>query len=198
MKKEEVVAIFRKTEALLEGHFQLTSGLHSNQYFQCAKVLQYPQYCELLCGDIAAQFSPGSVDVVIAPAMGGIVVAQEVGRQLRARTLFTERKDGAMQLRRGFTIRPGERVLVCEDVVTTGGSVNEVIAIVTGCGGKVVGTGYIVDRSGGRVKFPMESGGKQYAVLHMDVVTYKPEECPLCKAGSTPVKPGSRANNAIQ
>jgi orotate phosphoribosyltransferase len=196
MKKEDVLSIFKETGALLEGHFQLTSGLHSNQYFQCAKVLQYPKYCELLCGDIAAQFPSGTVDVVIAPAMGGIVVAQEVGRQLRARTLFAERKDGAMQLRRGFTIRNGERVLVCEDVVTTGGSVNEVIGIVTGCGGKVVGTGYIVDRSGGRVTFPMEPGGKQYAVLHMNVVTYKPEECPLCIAGSTPVKPGSRGNNA--
>ncbi len=198
MKKDDVLAIFKETGALLEGHFQLTSGLHSNQYFQCAKVLQYPEHCELLCGDIAAQFSPGSVDVVIAPAMGGIVVAQEVGRQLRARTLFAERKDGTMQLRRGFTIGNGERVLVCEDVVTTGGSVNEVINIVTGCGGKVVGTGYIVDRSGGRVTFPMGDGGKQYAVLHMDVVTYKPEECPLCKAGSTPVKPGSRGNNAAK
>jgi orotate phosphoribosyltransferase len=196
MKKEDVLSIFKETGALLEGHFQLTSGLHSNQYFQCAKVLQYPKYCELLCGDIAAQFPSGTVDVVIAPAMGGIVVAQEVGRQLRARTLFAERKDGAMQLRRGFTIRNGERVLVCEDVVTTGGSVNEVIGFVTGCGGKVVGTGYIVDRSGGRVTFPMEPGGKQYAVLHMNVVTYKPEECPLCIAGSTPVKPGSRGNNA--
>lgn len=103
-----------------------------------------------------------------------------------------------MQLRRGFTIRGGERVVVCEDVVTTGGSVNEVIAIVTGCGGRVVGTGYIVDRSGGRVIFPMDAGGKQYAVLHMDVVTYTPEECPLCKAGTTPVKPGSRGNNAAQ
>jgi orotate phosphoribosyltransferase len=198
MKKEDVLAIFKETGALLEGHFQLTSGLHSNQYFQCAKVLQYPQYCELLCGDIAAQFPPGAVDVVVAPAMGGIVVAQEVGRQLRARTLFAERKDGVMQLRRGFTISPGERVLVCEDVVTTGGSVNEVINIVTGAGGKVVGTGYIVDRSGGRVAFPMEPGGKQYAVLHMDIVTYKPEACPLCKAGSAPVKPGSRGNNAAQ
>lgn len=198
MKKDEVLAVFKETGALLEGHFQLTSGLHSNQYFQCAKVLQYPKYCELLCGDIAAQFPSGSVDVVIAPAMGGIVVAQEVGRQLRARTLFAERKDGVMQLRRGFTIHTGERVLVCEDVVTTGGSVNEVIGIVAGCGGTVVGTGYIVDRSGGRVEFAMEPGGKQYAVLHMDVVTYKPEECPLCKAGSKPVKPGSRGNNAAQ
>jgi orotate phosphoribosyltransferase len=198
MKTEEVLAIFKETGALLEGHFQLTSGLHSNQYFQCAKVLQYPRYCELLCGDIAAQFSPGTVDVVVAPAMGGIVVAQEVGRQLRARTLFAERKDGAMQLRRGFTISQGEKVLVCEDVVTTGGSVNEVIEIVTRSGGKVVGTGYIVDRSGRRVTFPMESGGKQYAVLYMDVVTYKPEECPLCKSGSTPVKPGSRVNKTAQ
>jgi orotate phosphoribosyltransferase len=198
MKNEEVLAVFKETGALLEGHFQLTSGFHSNQYFQCAMVLQYPRHCEMLCGDIAAQFAGAGIDVVIAPAMGGIVVAQEVGRQLRARTLFTERKDGVMQLRRGFTIRPGERVLVCEDVVTTGGSVNEVIAIVTGCGGKVVGTGYIVDRSGGTVRFPMEPEGKQHAVLHMDVVKYAPEVCPLCAAGSTAVKPGSRGNNAAR
>ncbi len=195
MEQTTVLAIFKQTGALLEGHFQLTSGLHSNQYFQCAKVLQYPEHCELLCGSLAQEFRDVAIDAVIAPAMGGIVVAQEVGRQLRKRTMFTERKDGEMQLRRGFDIAPGERVLVCEDVVTTGGSVMEVIEIVRRSGGVVAGVAYIVDRSGGNVKFAMAPEGKQRSVLMMDVVTYKPEACPLCKSGMPAVKPGSRGNN---
>ncbi len=195
MDPNKVLTIFKQTGALLEGHFQLTSGLHSNQYFQCAKVLQYPEHCELLCGELAKQFEDGAIDAVIAPAMGGIVVAQEVGRQLRKRTMFTERKEGEMQLRRGFEIKAGERVLVCEDVVTTGGSVVEVINIVRRSGGIVAGVAYIVDRSGGRVTFAMGPGGKQQSVLTMDVVTYKPESCPLCSSGIPVVKPGSRGNN---
>jgi orotate phosphoribosyltransferase len=194
MNTNQVLSIFKQTRALLEGHFQLTSGLHSPQYFQCAKVLQYPEHTELLCGEIASRFNDMTVDCVVAPALGGIVVGQEVGRQLCTRTMFTERKDATMQLRRGFEIKSGERVLVCEDVVTTGGSVFEVIDIVKANGGKVVGVGYIVDRSGGKVKFPIEDGGAQVATLYMDVVTYKPEECPLCKQGSSAIKPGSRGN----
>ncbi len=194
MNKEQVLSIFKQTGALLEGHFQLTSGLHSPQYFQCAKVLQYPTHTELLCGEIASLFKQRKVDVVIAPALGGIVVGQEVGRQLCARTMFAERKDGVMQLRRGFKINKGERVLVCEDVVTTGGSVFEVINIVKEQGGRVAGVGSIVDRSGGKVKFDVEDGGSQFATLSMDVVTYKSEECPLCKKGVPVVKPGSRGN----
>jgi orotate phosphoribosyltransferase len=131
---------------------------------------------------------------VVAPAFGGIVVAQEVGRQLKVRTMFTERNEGIMQLRRGFEIHAGERVLVCEDVVTTGGSVVEVIRIVKELGGTPVGAGYIVDRSGGSVKFDLSDGGKQVSVLQMDVVTYKREECPFCKKGIPVEKPGSRAN----
>ena len=194
MDRQQVLSIFKESGALLDGHFQLTSGLHSNQYFQCAKVLQYPKQATALCADIASRFSGSSVDVVIAPAMGGIVVGQEVGRLLGARTMFTERKEGVMQLRRGFEIREGERVLVCEDVVTTGGSVFEVIKVVNGFGGAVVGVGFIVDRSGGRVKFEMEKVGMQHSVLQMDVVTYKPETCPLCKQGLAVEKPGSRGN----
>lgn len=186
--------MFRESGALLEGHFRLTSGLHSNQYFQCAKVLQFPRLCDILCGDIASQFRSAGVAVVIAPALGGIVVGQEVGRQLNVRTLFAERSEGAMQLRRGFEITPGERVLVCEDVVTTGGSVGEVIEIVKKSGGHVAGVGYIVDRSGGAVRFPVEAGGVQYPVLTMKVVTYQPDRCPLCQQGLPLVKPGSRGN----
>lgn len=192
LDKEAVLAIFRETGALLEGHFQLTSGLHSNRYFQCAKVLQHPRHCKVLCGDIAREFAPAGIAVVIAPALGGIVVAQEVGRQLDARTLFTERKDGVMQLRRGFDISAGENVLVCEDVVTTGGSIVEVINIVRSLGGRIAGTGYIVDRSGGKVKFAMDQGGLQYPVMTMEVAAFPPADCPLCKQGVPVVKPGSR------
>jgi orotate phosphoribosyltransferase len=194
MNRDQVLSVFKESGALLEGHFQLTSGLHSSQYFQCAKVLQYPHYAKALCADIASRFNAAAVDVVIAPALGGIVVGQEIGRQLNVRTMFTERKDGTMQLRRGFEVHRKERVLVCEDVVTTGGSVVEVLKIVAESGGVPVGVGCIVDRSNGRVKFDLPDGGKQVSVLQMDVVTYKPDECPLCKKGLPVEKPGSRAN----
>lgn len=201
MTKDELLSIFRRSGALLEGHFQLTSGLHSPQYFQCAKVLQHPEYAAAICGMIAARFQASDISVVIAPAIGGIIVAQEVGRALHAaggdtpphlRILFTERRDGSMQLRRGFEINSGERVLVCEDVITTGGSVGEVIEIVQGRGGNVVGVGAIVDRSGGTVNF----NSTLFAAMAMDVVTYPPDTCPLC-AGGVPIdKPGSRNNAA--
>ena len=194
MDTDTLLGLFKETGALLEGHFQLTSGLHSNQYFQCAKVLQYPRSCEMICRDIAARFADLRIDVVVSPALGGVVVGQEVGRQLGARTIFAERKDGVMQLRRGFEIRRGERVLACEDVVTTGGSVGEVIAIARKAGGTIMGAGFVVDRSNGRVKLPLDPEGIQFSILRMDVVAYKPEECPLCRQGLPVVKPGSRGN----
>jgi orotate phosphoribosyltransferase len=194
LSQHEVLTIFKETGALLEGHFLLTSGLHSNQYFQCAKVLQYPRHCEVLCAAIAKQFASRKIDVVIAPALGGIVVGQEVGRQLGVRTMFAERKDGVMQLRRGFAVSSGERVLVCEDVVTTGGSVNEVVQIARAAGGSIVGVGHIVDRSAGKVRFALDGEGEQYAVLTMDVVAYPPASCPLCAQQIPVVKPGSRGN----
>ena len=187
MTQEEIVSIFKQTHALLEGHFQLTSGLHSAQYFQCAKVLQYPKYAEALCKEIASKFQNQKIDVVIAPALGGIVVGQEVGRQLNVRTMFTERKDNTMQLRRGFEVGENENVLVCEDVITTGGSVQEVVDIVKNDGGTVVGVGAIVDRSGGKAKFD-----NFFVTMTMDVQTYRPNECPLCKQGIPIEKPGSR------
>jgi len=187
--QREILEMFKKSGALLEGHFLLTSGNHSDQYFQCAKVLQYPKYAEKLCRIIADRFVDKKIDVVVAPAIGGIVVGQEVARQLGVRSIFTERKDGAMQLRRGFEIQKGERVLVCEDVVTTGGSVFEVIEIVKDRKGELAGVGVIVDRSGGSVKFPVDD---QVACYTTQAVKYSPEECPLCKEGSKPVKPGSR------
>ena len=185
--QEEILALFRRTKALLEGHFQLSSGLHSPHYFQCAKVLQYPEYAEALCGRIAARFSRESVGVVIAPALGGIVVGQEVGRQLNVRSIFAERRNNELALRRGFEIAPGERVLVCEDVITTGGSVEEVLKIVRRSGGTVVGVGAIVDRSGGT------SGIENcYSAVTMKVLAYKPDDCPLCKLGVSIETPGSR------
>ena len=190
LPKEEVLTIFRQTNALLEGHFQLTSGLHSPQYFQCARVLQYPKYLHLFAGEIAKHFEYSDVEVVISPAIGGLVVGTEVGRLLSARTMFTERKEGKMELRRGFELRPGERALVVEDVVTTGGSVFEVVDIVKKADARLSGVGYVVDRSNGQIEF----GAKYFSILQLEVVTYKPESCPLCQQGSSPVKPGSRGN----
>ena len=192
MEKEIILSMFKKTGALLEGHFRLTSGLHSAQYFQCAKVLQYPEYAAMLCRTIADSFREERIDAVVAPALGGIIVGQEVGRQLNVRSMFTERKEGTMQLRRGFEIHKDERVLVCEDVVTTGGSVAEVIRIVTSLGGKVAGVGYIVDRSGGKVEFDVPDRSKQVALLHMNVESWPGDACPLCARGIPVVKPGSR------
>ena len=190
LPKEDLLNIFRETKALLEGHFQLTSGLHSAQYFQCARVLQYPKYLHLFAGQIADHFAYSDVEVVVSPAIGGIVVGTEVGRMMRARTVFAERKDGTMELRRGFELHPGERVLIVEDVVTTGGSVFEVVELVKKANAKLAGVGYIVDRSNGKIKFD----AKYFSVLQLDVVTYKPEECPLCKEGQEVIKPGSRGN----
>jgi len=188
LPKEELLQIFKQTDALLEGHFLLTSGLHSPHYFQCAKVLQYPNYLHLLAGEIAKHFEYSEIELVISPAIGGIVVGTEVGRMMEARTIFAERENGAMSLRRGFEIKKGERVLVVEDVVTTGGSVNEIIHLVEKAGATLAGVGYIVDRSNGKTTF----NAKTFSVLQIDVVTYSPDLCPLCKEGTPAVKPGSR------
>jgi orotate phosphoribosyltransferase len=186
--ESEILEIFYKTGALLKGHFLLTSGRHSDQYFQCAKVLQYPEYTEIICAVIANYFRETEFDTVVSPAMGGIIVGQEVARQLGKRSIFAEREDKKLVLRRGFGLDSGERVLVCEDVVTTGGSVFEVIDIVRNAGAALIGTGYIVDRSNGKVLF----GVPQISTVKMDVVSYIPDECPLCKQNITLVKPGSR------
>lgn len=186
--EQETLQIFLKTGALLEGHFLLTSGRHSNQYFQCAKVLQYMNYTELICSKIADYFNKYEIDTVIAPAIGGIVVGQEVARLLGKRSIFAEREDKALTLRRGFSLSPNEKVLVCEDVVTTGGSVFEVMDIVRNAGAEVVGVGMVVDRSNGKVSF----GVPQVSALKLDVISYTPEECPLCAQGIPAVKPGSR------
>ncbi|HED08874.1 MAG TPA: orotate phosphoribosyltransferase [Ignavibacteria bacterium] len=186
--ENKILEIFNKTEALLSGHFLLTSGRHSDKYFQCAKVLQYPQYNEAICKNIADYFKDYEFDTVICPAIGGIVVGQEIARQLGKRFIFAERENNNMTLRRGFRIAPGEKILVCEDVVTTGGSVFEVIDLVKQNGANVAGVGFIVDRSNGKVNFSYP----QYSVIKMEVISYSKEECPLCKKGIEVVKPGSR------
>ena len=188
LSEKEILEIFEKSGALLKGHFLLTSGRHSNVYFQCAKVLQYSEYAEKICGMIAEHFKSENIDTVIAPAIGGIVVGQEVARQLNKRSIFAERENKSLTLRRGFTIEKGEKVLVCEDVVTTGGSVFEVIDIVKNLGGDVVGVGFIVDRSNGKVNFDHP----QFSAMMLDAKSFLPEECPLCKKGIELVKPGSR------
>jgi orotate phosphoribosyltransferase len=188
LPKEELLQIFRQTNALLDGHFLLTSGLHSPHYFQCAKVLQYPKYLHLFAGELAKHFEYSEIELVISPAIGGVVVGTEVGRMLDVRTIFAERENGVMSLRRGFEMKKGERVLVVEDVVTTGGSVNEIIQLAKNANAKLAGVGYIVDRSNGKTTF----NAKTFSVLQMDVVTYTPETCPLCKAGTPAIKPGSR------
>ena len=188
MTKEELLTLFKETGALLEGHFLLTSGLHSPQYFQCAKVLQYPQHAQKLCWEIAYKYMSEKVNVVIGPALGGIVVAQEVARLMSCRGIFAERENGKIILRRGFEIKPNEKVLVVEDVVTTGGSIKEVIQLVQDSGANLVGVGFLVDRSQNRISFDVPN----FSVFEMDVVTYQPDECPLCKQGFQLVKPGSR------
>lgn len=188
LPKEELLQIFRQTNALLDGHFLLTSGLHSPHYFQCAKVLQYPKYLHLFAGELAKHFEYSEIELVISPAIGGVVVGTEVGRMLDVRTIFAEREKGVMSLRRGFEMKKGERVLVVEDVVTTGGSVNEIIQLAKNANAKLAGVGYIVDRSNGKTTF----NAKTFSVLQMDAVTYTPETCPLCKAGAPAIKPGSR------
>jgi len=188
--KTQFLEIFRSTNALLEGHFRLTSGLHSPHYFQCAKVLQHPSHLTLMAGMIAKHFADQAIDVIVSPALGGIVVGTEVGRQMGVRTIFGERAEGVMSIRRGFEIQKNERALIVEDVVTTGGSVFEVIELVRKAGAVPAGVGFIVDRSNGKVKFETN----QFAVLEMDVVTYAPETCPLCQANTPITKPGSRGN----
>ena len=188
LKREEILEIFKETGALLEGHFILTSGLHSDKYFQCAKVLQYPWHAETLCREITDHFKNERIDVIVSPAVGGIVFGQEIGRLLGVRAIFAERVEGQMTLRRGFSISPEERVLVAEDVTTTGGSVKEVMEVVKQAGGEIKAVTSLVDRSSGKAKF----GVPYFSLFQMEVKNYDPENCPLCRKGSTAIKPGSR------
>lgn len=189
LAEERVLHLLRTTGALLDGHFRLTSGRHSDRYIQCARLLQHPQYAAELGDALAERFAGNEVSAVVGPAIGGILVSYEVARYLGVRSLFTERENGRMTLRRGFSLAEGERVLVVEDVITTGGSVEEVLAVVREHGAVPVGVGFLVDRSGGKLSWPM----RLESLIRLNVSSYPPEECPLCRQGVPVVKPGSRS-----
>jgi orotate phosphoribosyltransferase len=186
--RDQLLDLFRKSGALLDGHFRLSSGLHSTGYLQCALVLQTPASAERLGQAIADQVRDLRPTVVLSPALGGVVIGHEVGRALGVRAIFAERQDGALMLRRGFVLSESDRVLVVEDVCTTGGSTRETMQVASAAGGRVVGAAAIVDRSGGTVSFDVPFA----ALLPVDLPTYQPESCPLCAQGLPVVKPGSR------
>ncbi len=190
ISEERVVEVLKEAGVLLEGHFLLTSGRHSNKYLQCAKIFRNTKYSEELCAALGEKYKDAGVEVVIGPAMGAVQMAYEVSRSLGCENFFTERDEsGKMTLRRGFSVEPGQKVLIVEDVVTTGGSVKEVIELVRAAGGDVVGVGSIVDRTGGKIDF----GVPFKAVYSADVTSWEKDACPLCKAGELElVKPGSR------
>lgn len=190
IKTEEVMKKFEQAGAIQKGHFKLTSGVHSDTYIQCAQVMQHPEFMHNLCSELGKKFRGDDVDVIVGPAIGGIIMAHVMARVLGpwVRAIFTERENGKMTLRRSFEINQGEKVLVVEDITTTGSSVREVMDIVKSREGKVVGVGVLIDRSGGKVDF----GVKTEKLLTIDIKTYSPEECPFCKKGIPVVKPGSR------
>jgi len=188
--EETILKVFKETGALWEGHFRLTSGKHSSRYIQCARVLQYPEKAAFLAGELVEKIGPPArgVTAVVGPATGGIIVAHELARVLHCRAIFSERESGGMTLRRGFEVEEGERVLVVEDVVTTGGSLDETARLLQTLGAQVTACAALVDRSGGKVKFiaPFSS------LLNLEIPVYEPETCPLCAQGLPVVKPGSR------
>lgn len=187
MTEQEVKQMFMDTKAIMEGHFLLTSGLHSPLYVEKFNVLQHPAHTEKLCRALAEKFADEAIDTVVGPMTGGILLAHEVGKALGTRAIFTERENGRMTFRRGFTLAPGERVLIVEDIVTTGGSVREVLDAVRAFDALPVGVGMLVDRSGGTVNF---GEVLHKALLHLDVQTFAPDDCPLCQDGQPMTKRG--------
>ena len=187
LTRDQLLAMFRKSNALLRGHFELSSGLHSGHYFQCAQVLQYPKQAAAIGRELARRFRKQRPTVVVGPAAGGIVVAYETARALGVRALYSERIDAEMQLRRGFVVGKKDRVLITEDAITTGESARKVAALVERFGAKVVGVATVVDRSGGKVKFP----GKRFTRLFsLAFETFAPHECPLCSEQIPVTRPG--------
>lgn len=181
-----VVEILKECGALLEGHFLLSSGKHSNKYCQCAKLLQYPDKAETVISIVKEKVKDLGIDVVVGPAMGGVTAAYELGRQLGVKAIFTERENNVMTLRRGFEINTGDKILIMEDVVTTGKSSLETAKVLEAAGGKVIGIGCVVDRKSSCIDLPIYSSTELY------FETYEADNCPLCEDGSKPVKPGSR------
>lgn len=188
MTKQEIIDTCKDAKALLEGHFKLRSGLHSNRFFQAALLLQYPDVAEKICSELAAKFRNAGIQCVISPAIGGLLVGQEIARALGVRAIFADKVDNELVLKRGFSIAPGEKVLVAEDVVTRGGRVQQTVDLVRRHGGEVVGIAVIVDRSSGAAEFDVE----HKALLELELETYEPDECPLCKAGIELEQPGSK------
>lgn len=188
MDQEQVLALFRQSGALLEGHFRLTSGLHSSGYLQCALVLQHPRHAEALGRALAERLDVPGATAVLSPALGGLIIGHEVARALGVRALFAERQDGALTLRRGFSLSPDDRVVVIEDVVTTGGSTRETIEVARAAGATVVAAGSIVDRSGGQSTLQIP----YTALVALELPTWRSDACPLCAEGRPLVKPGSR------
>lgn len=185
MSESEVEALFRETGVLLEGHFKLTSGRHGSKFLQCSQVMQHPQHAERLGAALGALFADDRVSSVIGPAMGGVVLAHVTARVLGARALFAEKEDGRMVLRRGFSVAPGERVLLVEDAISTGGSVMNVVDLMRAAGAEIVGIGCLVDRTAGK----LDLGLPLKSLLRVDVPSYAPEECPLCAAGKPVTEP---------
>lgn len=188
MDQDATLALFRRAGALLEGHFRLSSGLHSNGYLQSALVLQHPADAGALGAALAGRVAAWRPDVVLSPALGGVIIGHEVGRALSVRALFAERAEGKLTLRRGFSLSRGERVLIVEDVVTTGGSTRETLEVATSTGAEVVGAAALIDRSGGTAQLgvPLE------VLARLSLPTYEPSACPLCAKGVPVTKPGSR------
>jgi orotate phosphoribosyltransferase len=194
LDEKEVMTIFKERKALLEGHFELSSGLHSSKYLQAALVLQYPWLATKLCASLAQFFGNKGVQVVISPALGGIVVGQKVAEVLRSRAIFAERNKGDFTLRRGFRINPEEKVLVVEDVITTGGSVKEIIKLIEESEGEVVGVGCLINRSRNKIAFITKRKIKiqPKSLLNLKIKTYSKARCPLCKKGVLLIRPGSK------
>lgn len=189
MSEKDVLKIFQQEKAYLTGHFLLSSGLHSPNYMQCALVFQKPWVAEKLCRELAKKLKGHKIDAVIGPALGGMIVSYEMGRALKVRSLFAERVDGSFTIRRGFSIKKNERLLVVEDVITTGKSIYEVIDLVEHMGAKVEAVASIVDRSAGAAVFAQDF----YSLIKMQIRSYRPEECPICRERKIPlIKPGSR------
>lgn len=186
--EKKLLTLLEETGVLQKGHFLLSSGMHSDKYLQCALILQYPDYAEELGRELAGKFTDMQIDLVASPALGGVVLGQETARALGCRAIFGERIEGVMQFRRGFDVKKGEKVLIVEDVVTTGGSVSEVIKLVEKKGGIPVGVGSIVDRSFEEPDFPCP----YRSLIKLEIALYSPQDCPLCQEGLAFDKPGSR------